>query len=1042
MFQATGKWISRLATDSRTVSTLCGLAGGTAWVSISAVWWSAYEPVWPARAAFAVAVIAALAIFSLSWVQAKLSQIPRFWRVGITSCGLASWPALWTLIAAQRGTFPIGWFTQDLPSFAATTLLAMGAIFPAVMLGCLPAIETHRRRSLPGGGTFWLGVAGAFAVAPTTLFARLPADRVLLLVAAAMLLGAGLSLVLKRDEIEAPAKEAPLTATEQSGWRLLLSLAACAGVAVAIEAALRTSEQLVIDSLPFKLLGWAGFLTGVSVSTWTRSRESRTELRRTLVGLGIASGAICWLFSTWVTQAIWTSGTLSSFSQIVIFKGLIPFAILAPVGWVCGRLCQGISPAISLCIMAAAWGVSSRGGWPLHFVLSGLSVSALLAGLALWPHDRWRELFRTRGRSWATVQFAAMAGLVVAAWYGQTALDLNRSSRLVFNAESFAAAANGHELATLEQSDRSRLVRAFDDAGDHWTLWRQRGCQLMVRRNGIGVAGMTSDTSMSPQNLWPILSTTVPLVFHPQVDHVLCVAPSGMAEVDALLSCPIQTLTCVSSTSVEQAVLREQARQSGMEHRFEDGRLEWKTIAPSNFAYSQDTARYDVIIVPEGVIAQAARQPLLTPEFHAAMAARLREDGIYCQRLSITDFGATPVIEMLRSLNTAFRQVSIVTTDGSELLLLGTNSEYPIVDDQLVPRLERPHIRKLCAQLGGDWSMLTQLAYVTPEKVAEITNSAAPGNRIVSGQFALRLASDALRWGEKWKEKKGLFSERATLVLVEMGLSEDAEHIIGRRIQDSQARMKILTETPDNQWVYRRELKDGLKNRPRTKIQKVNNEIRQTFDEYDQRRKAYLVALGAAARQPRPSLESIAAVEQFAEPYDPLLTDFAHFEAAHLLTRAVSQDAAREYRNWLHCIGYAPANDRSVRPVVAAMDLLRRHPEIVSDPQLRWEHHGALLDAMRLRWVNRWQQETKSKYEAADMQSAAVAISATLTAMDELAPTAGIDADAWKVQRQIWEDTLQSPLRERQGATPPEDQMLETVRQEWQRRNADLNETK
>jgi hypothetical protein len=124
------------------------------------------------------------------------------------------------------------------------------------------------------------------------------------------------------------------------------------------------------------------------------------------------------------------------------------------------------------------------------------------------------------------------------------------------------------------------------------------------------------------------------------------------------------------------------------------------------------------------------------------------------------------------------------------------------------------------------------------------------------------------------------------------------------------------------------------------------------------------------------------------------------------------------------------------------MDLLRRNPEIVSDPDLRLEHHGALLDAMRLRWVNRWQKETKSKYEAADMQSAAVAISATLTAMDELAPTAGIDADAWKVQRQIWEDTLQSPLRQRQGATPPQDQMLETVRQEWQRRNADLNETK
>lgn len=1042
MLQTTGKWISQLVTSPRTVAGLCGLAAGTAWVSISAVWWSAYEPFWPARVAFAVAVIAALTILSLSWVQSRLSQIPRFWRVGIASCGLASWPALWSLLARQRASFPADWFTQDLTSCAATTLLALGAIFPVVLLGCLPAIDAQPRRSVPGGGTFWLGVAAAFAVTPTTLFAKMPADRALLVVAAGMLLGAGLSLLLKRDEIENATPEEPNLATDRPWWLVCLSLAACAGVAVAIEAALRTSEQLVVDSLPFKLLGWAGFLTGISISTWTRCRDSRTELRRTLIGLGIGCGAICWLFSTWITQAVWSSGTIRSFAQIMLTKGLIPFTILAPLGWVCGRLCRGVSPAFGLGLMAVAWGVSSRVGWSLGFVLSSLSVGALLSALALWPIDAWRELVRSRGRSWAAPRFAAMAGLLVAAWWGQSALDLNRSSRLVFNADSFAAAANGHEFTTLEQSDRSKLMQAFDDAGDHWTLWRQRGCQLMVRRNGIAVSGMTTDTGMSPQNLWPILTTTVPLVFHPQVDHVLCVAPSGMAEVDALLSFPIQSLTCVSSTAVEQSVLREQARLSGTEHRLSDGRLEWKTMAPSNFAHSPDTARYDVIIVPEGVIAPAARQPLLTPEFHTAMAARLRDEGIYCQRLSIADFGATPVIEMLRSLNSAFRQVSIVTTDGSELLLLGTNSEYPIVDDQLVQRLERPHIRKLCAQLGGDWSMLTQLAYVTPDKVQEITGAVAPGNRIGSGQFALRLASEALRWGEKSNEKRGLFAERATLVLVAMGLSDDAEQIITRRIQDSQARMKILTETPDNQWVYRRELRDGLKNRPRTKIQKVNNEIRQTFDEYDQRRKAYLVALGAAARQPSPSLESIAAVEQFAEPYDPLLTDFAHFEAAHLLTRAASQDAAREYRNWLHCIGYAPTNDRSVRPVVAAMDLLRRNPEIVSDPELRWEHHGALLDAMRLRWVNRWQQETNSKYEAADMQSAAVAISATLTTMDELAPTAGIDADAWKVQRQIWVDTLQSPLRERQRATPPEDQMLETVRQEWQRRNADLGETK
>lgn len=1043
MIQATGKWMSRFATDSQTVSGLCGLAAGTAWVSVSAVWWSAYEPLWPARAAWGLAIMAALMLLSLPWVQSWLVRVPRFWRVGLASCGFASWPALWSLIAACRETFPATWFTNDMTSLAATTLLAMGSVFPIVLLGCLPALSTNcRERQIPGGGSFWLGVAATWAVLPTTVFSRVPADRVLLVVAAAMLLGAGLSLLLKRDEVETSPEEVTDAVSPLAWWQQCLSLAACGGVALAIEAGLRTSEQLVVDSLPFKLIGWAGFLAGITVSRWSQCRDSQTHLRRTLVGLGVASGAICWLFPAWMSLAIWSSATVSSFAGIVFYKGMIPFLILAPLGSVFGRLCQAFRPSIAICIVAGVWCFASRLALSLGLVLTSVSVCSLAAGLAMWSPDTWRELFRSRGRSWAMPRLATMAVLLATAWWGRSALDLNRSSRLVFNADSFTASANGHELDTMARSDRSRLVNSFDDAGNQWTLWRQRGCQLMVRRNGIAVSGMTTDTGMSPQNLWPILSTTVPVVFHPRADDVLCIAPSGMAEVDALLTFPIQTLTCVSSSATEQAVLREQARLSGMENRWNDGRVDWKTIAPSNFAHSQDAKTYDVIIVPEGVVAPAAHQPQLTPEFHAAMAARLNEEGIFCQRLSISDFGATPVIETLRSLNTAFRQVSIVTTDGSELLLLATNSEYPMIDDQLVKRLETPHVRKLCAQLGGDWSMLTQLAYVTPEKVLEIAGSAAPGNRTLSGQFALRLASDALRWGVKWKEKQGLFAERATLVLVAMDLTDDAEQIIARRIQDSQARMKILTETPDNQWAYRRELKDGLKNRPRTKIQKVNNEIRQTFDEYDQRRKVYFLALGSAARQPKPSLEAITTLEQFAQPYDPLLTDFAHFEAAHLLGRAAQPDPAREYRNWLHCIGYAPVNDRSVRPVVAAMDLLRRNPEIVSDPALRWEQHGALLDAMRLRWVNRWQKGTESKYDAADMQSASVAISATLSAMDDLAATAGIDAETWKVQRQIWEDTLQSPLRERQGATPPQDQMLESVRQELQRRNSELGETK
>lgn len=1042
MFQATGKWMSRLATESRTVSGLCGLAAGTAWVSVSAVWWSAYEPLWPARAAWAVAVLFALLLISVPWVQRQLARIPRFWRVGIASCGFASWPTIWTLVAARRATFPVEWFTQDTTSFAVTAALAFCCVFPIVLLGCVPALNSHSSRNVPGGGAFWLGVSLAWAVLPTTLFSRVPVDRVLLIVSALMLLGAGISLFLGREEtdLDSTPQMPPRPRWTSGAW--VLSLAACGGLAVVLESALRISSQLVVDSLPFQLLGWSGFLAGIAISTLNYGDDATTSSRRTLFGLGVASVALSGLFPVWMSLAIWSSGTVSSFAGIVITKGAIPFLILAPLGWVFGRLCQGLTSVIAVCATGVAWMLVSRLAMPVAPAVATVGAVSLLGSLTLWSRISWSELVLYRGRTWATPHLAMLAALLVASWTGLSTLDISRSSRLVFNSESFAAASQGHDLETMERSDRSRLVKSFDGAGDHWTLWRQRSCQLLTRRNGIAVSAMTTDTGMSPQHLWPALSTIVPLTFHHQADHVLCIAPSGMAEIDTILTFPIQTLTCVSSSSTEQAVLKEQARLSGSDHRWTDGRVTWQTLAPSNFFHSLNEKQYDVIIAPEWAVAPATQQPQLTMEFHAAVAARLRDEGIFCQRLSIGDFGATPIVEMLRSLNAAFRQVSIVTTDGSELLLLATNSEYPIVDDQLLQRLETPHVRRLCAQLGGDWSMLTQLSYVTPDKVREIAGTQAPGNRVLSGQFALRLASDALRWGEKWKEKQALFVDRVTLVLVAMDLKEETEQMIARRIMDSQARVKILTETPDNQWAYRKELKEALKNRPRTKIQKVNNEIRQTFDEYDQHRKSYFLALGSAARQPKPSLESITAVEQFAEPYDPLLTDFAHFEAAHLLGRAATPDPAREYRNWLHCIGYAPVNDRSVRPVVAAMDLLRRHPEIVTDPELRWEQHGALLDAMRLRWVNRWQSGTNSKYDPADMQSATVAIAATLSTMDDLAATAGIDAERWKVQRQVWEDTLQSPLRERQRTTPPQDQMLESVRQELQRRNAELGETK
>ena len=339
--------------------------------------------------------------------------------------------------------------------------------------------------------------------------------------------------------------------------------------------------------------------------------------------------------------------------------------------------------------------------------------------------------------------------------------------------------------------------------------------------------------------------------------------------------------------------------------------------------------------------------------------------------------------------------------------------------------------------------MITQLACVQSQSVDELlAGSTGLQNSCLNARFTMSIASETLRWGPKWKEKQVLFSNRTGPVLMALELEDEVQQTIVRRIQDAQERTRILTERADDQWSYRRILKSALKDRPRSTIQRVNNEIRQTLSADDQHRKAYLVALGRAAREENPSLESIEKIESFTMPYDPLMTDFVHFEVAHLLGRASTTDPAREYHNWMHCITYAPDSDRSVRPVASALDLLRRNPTIVPDPAWRWDQFCLLLDVMRVRWSSRWEAGVTSKYEAADMQHSIEAVTATLTAMDELAPQAGLDQETWKVQRRIWVDTLVTPTRSRQGNGQTRNQMLDTVRQEWLRRNSELAEPK
>ena len=78
-----------------------------------------------------------------------------------------------------------------------------------------------------------------------------------------------------------------------------------------------------------------------------------------------------------------------------------------------------------------------------------------------------------------------------------------------------------------------------------------------------------------------------------------------------------------------------------------------------------------------------------------------------------------------------------------------------------------------------------------------------------------------------------------------------------------------------------------------------------------------------------PSLESLRHLEEFAEPFDPVLTYFLHHELAAFYARSEASGSFAQLQHRLYTIYYSDPRDHSVRDVVDAMDILIQEPQLV-----------------------------------------------------------------------------------------------------------------
>jgi hypothetical protein len=319
------------------------------------------------------------------------------------------------------------------------------------------------------------------------------------------------------------------------------------------------------------------------------------------------------------------------------------------------------------------------------------------------------------------------------------------------------------------------------------------------------------------------------------------------------------------------------------------------------------------------------------------------------------------------------------------------------------------------SQCGWDWSILLGLAAIDDTAADEIAAETRP-NPAANGRFAFTSAPEALRWGAKLAEIQQMLGSRTSQMLNWIGPCTEAEEI-AKRLADVTEQRKVVHDNPEQFWSYRKTLKDRLQNRPRSHIVPVAHEgLQRRLHPEDERRKEFLKALGAAARQEHPDAESIRQVSQFVDPYDPLVSYFAHHEAAYLWSRSSEQDPSAELGHRLYTVYYGAGTDRSVRNVTEALELLLKSEDAVASPQARWDHMNSLLEVLHQRWAYRMQFPEQSRFAAADLDESLTVVRGTLAAMDEMHPELAMSRNHWRERRALLEKELVAPLKTAQVA--------------------------
>ncbi len=874
-------------------------------------------------------------------------------------------------------------------------------------------------------------------------FSSGPTINAVLMLGTMLLLVRGLSLVVRLVTTTDNAAVAPTTTRTLVSRDLVITVMAGAITGAAFVGLSRLADQLTLATLWAATAKWSALLIGLSLSVVASTRRPLVAPAVTAL-LAIAS---CCLSVVMFPQLVecclnWSTFVESPSMQIALRCGLL-FALFAPLGlWLgtTGRLASAndrpLAPLLLTVTFVGGYLLAAQVGLVSFGVISVLTAAACGAVAVLAINVLPIGTTSNRRLSGGLIGSAALLAALLPLFAHRYRPEI--AAKLLFDTRVFVAHRIESRVDILPHLDEARCVGVAETGTGTLSQWRFGGSRLQMRQSGVLTAAQSLNTHITPQLASEGLPAILPLVLHEHPQHVAVLGLRSGLAVETALQFPVQTLTCVESDAeLTQVVQRDVWSQLAANPQADD-RLHVINAEPMMTLAARPES-FDLIISNADQAALAREASAYTSEFYRLAARALARGGIFCQRFAVADVGAEPVTLLLETWRNVFHEVAAIETSSGEWLLVGGNSitvdpetlnDRPIVADRvgaiclpsgLVERLQRPHVRRAFSAIGADWSaplLLSTMLFQQSDR--EPANSLLPINTAKSCTLTARLPWDVLRWGNKLGEINEVYTSQTQTLGARLG-EEAATDEITRRLTEVALQRQIVAQHPDEYWAYRKSVKKRLTESPQSTIVQVKGE-RPTKDLHpnEKRRMSYFETLGVAAKAASPSSDQLAAVVAFAEPHDPLISSFLHQEVAELASKNSDKFASLEWEHRLQAINFAEPNDRSVRNVVSAIELLCQHPEFIEDAAQRGDQLDSLLQVLHARWLARGDlTPATSQIMLSDLEHSITAIDHAFVALDELREARSLSVADWDARRTALEKSLVRPLRHYRSVLAP-----------------------